>query len=161
MAVAMYCSEMRPSQTHSSPLEAAEAGTQTVGHIPQGCRPFRVSPPMPLSVSNYVSFPRPALTVDPTVARRFAGLQLMRIIGETRSPVKKIQQNRQREIGHLDKPTLRKQSILKTLFQNPRFPVTVCAPACKNQNFPSHRRYRVQAPHKCQGMSLLMPSRFF
>jgi hypothetical protein len=72
---------------------------------------------MPLSVSNDVSFPKPALTVDPTVARRFAGLQLMRIIGETRSPVKKIQQNRQREIGHLDKPTLRKQSILKKPFQ--------------------------------------------
>jgi hypothetical protein len=63
---------------------------------------------MPLSVSNYVSFPKPALTVDPTVARRFAGLQLMRIIGETRSPVKKIQQNHRREKGHLDKPTLRK-----------------------------------------------------
>jgi hypothetical protein len=92
MAVAMYCSEMRPFHTHSSPLEAAEAGTQTVGHSPQGCWPFRVAPPMPLSVSNYVSFPKPALTVDPTVARRFAGLQLMRIIGETCSPVKKIQQ---------------------------------------------------------------------
>jgi hypothetical protein len=115
----MYCSEMRPFQTHSSPLEAAEAGTQTVGHSPQGCRPFRVSPPMPLSVSNYVSFPRPALTVDPTVARRFAGLQLMRIIGETRSPVKKIQQNRQHEIGHLDKPTLQNTSILKKPFQHP------------------------------------------
>src|SRR6478609_8580447 len=51
MAVAMYCSEMRPFQTHSSPLEAAEAGTQTVGHSPQGCWPFRGSPPMPLSVA--------------------------------------------------------------------------------------------------------------
>jgi hypothetical protein len=56
MAVAMYCSEMHPCQTHSSPLEAAEAGTQTVGHSPQGCWPFRVAPPMPLSVSNHVAF---------------------------------------------------------------------------------------------------------
>src|SRR3954447_17729842 len=48
--MAMCCAEMHPYQTHSSPLEAAEAGTQTVGHSPQRCRPFRVSPPTPLSV---------------------------------------------------------------------------------------------------------------
>jgi hypothetical protein len=53
------------------------------------------------------------------MARRFAGLKLMRIIGETRSVVKKIQQKQGREIVHLDKPILRKQSILKTPFQNP------------------------------------------
>jgi hypothetical protein len=28
------------SDTHSSPLEAAEAGTQTVGHSPQGLQAF-------------------------------------------------------------------------------------------------------------------------
>jgi len=27
-----------------SPPEAAEAGAHTVGHSPQGCKPFRVSP---------------------------------------------------------------------------------------------------------------------
>jgi hypothetical protein len=32
------------SRHTSSPLEAAEAGAQTVGHSPQGCRPFWVSP---------------------------------------------------------------------------------------------------------------------
>jgi hypothetical protein len=53
------------------------------------------------------------------MARRFAGLKLMRIIGETHSAVKKIQQKQGREIVHLDKPILRKQSILKTPFQNP------------------------------------------
>jgi hypothetical protein len=53
------------------------------------------------------------------MARRFAGLMLMRIIGETHSAVKKIQQKQGREIVHLDKPILRKQSILKTPFQNP------------------------------------------
>ena len=112
----MDCSEMHPCQTHSSPLEAAEAGTQTVGHSPQGCWPFRVAPPMPLSVQpcNFQSL----RIVDPTMARRFAGVQLMRIIGEAHSAVKKIQQNHQREIGHLDKPTLRKQPILKTPFQS-------------------------------------------
>ena len=41
----------------------------------------------------------------------------MRIIGETRSAVKKIQQKQPREIVHLDKPTLQKQSIVKTPFQ--------------------------------------------
>jgi hypothetical protein len=50
------------------------------------------------------------------MARRFAGLMLMRIIGETHSTVKKIQQKQGREIVHLDKPVLRKQSILKTPF---------------------------------------------
>jgi hypothetical protein len=29
---------------HFRSSEAAEAGAQTVGHSPQGCRPFRVSP---------------------------------------------------------------------------------------------------------------------
>jgi hypothetical protein len=53
------------------------------------------------------------------MARSFAGLMLMRIIGETHSAVKKIQQKQGREIIHLDKPILRKQSILKTPFQNP------------------------------------------
>jgi hypothetical protein len=53
------------------------------------------------------------------MAHRFAGLKLMRIIGETHSAVKKIQQKQGREIVHLDKPILRKQSILKTPFQNP------------------------------------------
>src|SRR5689334_21195531 len=38
--MAICCSEMRPNQTHSSPLEAAEAGTQTVGHSPQGLQAF-------------------------------------------------------------------------------------------------------------------------
>jgi hypothetical protein len=53
------------------------------------------------------------------MARRFGGLKLMRIIGETHSSVKKIQQKQGREIVHLDKPILGKQSILKTPFQNP------------------------------------------
>jgi hypothetical protein len=35
---------MRLNQTHSSPLEAAEAGTQTVGHSPQGLQAFPGSP---------------------------------------------------------------------------------------------------------------------
>jgi hypothetical protein len=77
----MCCAEMHPFQTHSSPLEAAEAGTQTVGHSPQSCRPFRVSPPMPLSVLPN-ELPEPALTVNPTMARRLAGVT-RRSIGET------------------------------------------------------------------------------
>ena len=128
----MYCSEMRPYQTHSSPLEAAEAGTQTVGHSPQGCRPFRVAPPMPLSVVP-CSFQKPAVSVDPTMAHRTAevaglsgfprrcllSVQLMRIIGEMRSPVNKNLSQKPREIVHLDKATRRNQSILKKAFQIP------------------------------------------
>jgi hypothetical protein len=40
----MCCAGMRLNQTHSSPLEAAEAGTQTVGHSPQGLQAFPGSP---------------------------------------------------------------------------------------------------------------------
>ena len=72
MAVAMFCSEMHPYQTHSSPLEAAEAGTQTVGHSPQGCRLFRVTPADAASRSKPCSFQRlsfnPPVLMGPTVA---------------------------------------------------------------------------------------------
>jgi hypothetical protein len=38
--------EIHPFQGHtSSPLEAAEAGTPTMGHSPQRCRPFLGFPP--------------------------------------------------------------------------------------------------------------------
>ena len=36
----MCCAGMHLYQAHSSPLEAAEAGTQTVGHSPQGLQAF-------------------------------------------------------------------------------------------------------------------------
>ena len=78
-----------------SPPEAAVTVNPTMAHRLQGCRPFRVSPPTPLSV------------------------QLMRSIGEMRSSVNKILSQKQREIGHLDKPTLRNKSILKMAFQDP------------------------------------------
>jgi hypothetical protein len=93
--MAMCCAEMHPYQTHSSPLEAAEAGTHTVGHSPQGCRPFRASPPMPLSVL------------------------LVRTIGEVRPHVNKNLSQKSREIGHLDKRSRRNKVFLKKVFQNP------------------------------------------
>jgi hypothetical protein len=79
---------------------------------------------MPLSVSNLVAsndiaFQNPPYLWTQRWPADLQGLQLMRIIGETPSPVKKIQQKQGREIVHLDKPTLRKQSILKMPFQNP------------------------------------------
>jgi hypothetical protein len=98
--MAMCCAEMHPFQTRSSPLEAAEAGTQTVGHSPQSCRPFRVSPPMPLSVLPN-ELPEPALTVDPTMARRLTGIT-GRSIGEKTVTVNKNLTQIGREIVHLE-----------------------------------------------------------
>jgi hypothetical protein len=65
---------------------------------------------MPLSViqDNLWQLSEPAVTVDPTVAHRFTGLQLYELSAKRVSAVKKIQQNHQREKGHLDKPTLGK-----------------------------------------------------
>src|SRR5580765_8440515 len=56
-----------------SPPEAAEAGTHTVGHSPQGCRPFavRYSPKsLELKANSWISRPMPLSVV------------LMRIISE-------------------------------------------------------------------------------
>src|SRR6266571_8708273 len=53
-----------------SPPEAAETGAQTVGHSPQGCRPFRVSPLSELLLFAAVCpAPLPAES-DPTIAHR-------------------------------------------------------------------------------------------
>jgi len=93
--MALSCAEMHPYQTHFSPLEAAEAGTQTVGHSPQRCRPFRVAPPMPLSV-----FP-------------------VRNIGELHFRSQQNSSRKQREIVHIDNATLQNHLILKKPFQNP------------------------------------------
>ena len=103
--MALSCAEMHPYQTHFSPLEAAEAGTQTVGHSPQRCRPFRVAPPMPLSVLP------------------------LRTIGETLCDSQQNSSRKRREMVHLDNAALQNHSILKRPFQNPH--VCVVSPVTR------------------------------
>jgi len=77
----MCCAGMHLYQAHSSPLEAAEAGTQTVGHSPQGLQAFPGFPAdAALGLAMQLSNPAALWT-----QRWPAGLQVLprRIIGET------------------------------------------------------------------------------
>jgi hypothetical protein len=136
--MAMCCAEMRPYQTHSSPLEAAEAGTQTVGHSPQGCRPFRVAPPMPLSVL-------PCKLSNPTkvwTQRWPADWQVLHTKYRRKASREstKIYLLKRREIVHLDNAALQNQSILKKPFQNPRFCSAAFPVPARNRGRPRSQR---------------------